>query len=165
MEYWNVNEKYDQKKKNCQHFVDEALKILKLDLPKEGPIGTSLVESTQARFCFEFMSSWVECFQLHCSWADGKLLVGTIVEFLNAIRKGKLDKEIPSLSSFDPNAPKTFENHLQIDEYFIKLLKERYPGRPITEAANQFKSENPDVYNLMKGFDRAFWILKFHNPG
>lgn len=124
MEYWNVNEKYDQKKKNCQHFVDEALKVLKLDLPKEGPI----------------------------------------VEFLNAIRKGKLDKEIPSLGSFDPNAPKTFETHLQIDEYFIKLLKERYPGRPISEAANQFKSENPDVYNLLKGFDRAFWILRFTTP-
>jgi len=83
------------------------------------------------------------------------------VEFLNAIRKGKLDKKIPSLGSFDANAPERFETHAEVDQYFINLLRGRYPGRPLSEASNQFKSENPDIYNLLKGFDRAFWILRF----
>eukprot|EP01102_Stenamoeba_stenopodia_P013808 TRINITY_DN4526_c0_g1_i2.p1 TRINITY_DN4526_c0_g1~~TRINITY_DN4526_c0_g1_i2.p1 ORF type:complete len:315 (+),score=77.17 TRINITY_DN4526_c0_g1_i2:218-1162(+) len=125
IEYWNVNEKYDQKTKNCQHFVDEALRILELQLPKTGPI----------------------------------------VEFLNAIRKGKLDKAIPSLSTFDPSAPKTFKTHLEVDQYFIKLLQQRYPNTGLNEASIQFKAEHPDVYNLLKGFDRAFWIcLLYTSP-
>jgi hypothetical protein len=47
-----------------------------------------------------------------------------------------------------------FKTHKQLDE-FIKTVDEHYPS---------FKSDYKDDFQLLKSFDRAFWLRHFRNP-
>eukprot|EP01102_Stenamoeba_stenopodia_P001792 TRINITY_DN11630_c0_g1_i1.p1 TRINITY_DN11630_c0_g1~~TRINITY_DN11630_c0_g1_i1.p1 ORF type:complete len:377 (-),score=68.82 TRINITY_DN11630_c0_g1_i1:88-1218(-) len=129
MARWNITETYDQKTKNCQHWVDDAVKILKFKLPKpdEGQIG----------------------------------------QLLDWVRKGHLDKSVPSLTQIDPSAPMGFKNHEQLDKYVIQLMEKMYgKEKPTQDALKEFEQhpEFRDVYKILKGFDRAFRMLQVCEP-
>jgi hypothetical protein len=47
-----------------------------------------------------------------------------------------------------------FKTHKQLDE-FLKTVDEHYPS---------FKSDFKDDFQLLKSFDRAFWLRHFRNP-
>jgi len=77
----------------------------------------------------------------------------------------RFDRKIQSLRSFDPNAPEKFKSHAEFDLYVNNLITERYPDLSHPDLGKKrLKAEHPDIYNLLKGIDRTFWVLLLGNP-
>eukprot|EP01102_Stenamoeba_stenopodia_P007789 TRINITY_DN2196_c0_g1_i2.p1 TRINITY_DN2196_c0_g1~~TRINITY_DN2196_c0_g1_i2.p1 ORF type:complete len:158 (-),score=35.47 TRINITY_DN2196_c0_g1_i2:195-668(-) len=81
---------------------------------------------------------------------------GAIANFLSSVRKGKLVKQIPQLKDIDPEAPEVFKDHASLDKYVNGLFL-RY-GDTVYQGRVRFKAQHPDIFDLLKAFDRAFWI-------
>eukprot|EP01102_Stenamoeba_stenopodia_P016839 TRINITY_DN592_c0_g1_i1.p1 TRINITY_DN592_c0_g1~~TRINITY_DN592_c0_g1_i1.p1 ORF type:complete len:408 (-),score=86.98 TRINITY_DN592_c0_g1_i1:97-1320(-) len=131
MEHWNVNIYYDALHSNCQHFVDAALRALdiKIDSNKDNILG----------------------------------------DYLENIRKGDTGKVVPAKSGSVIKKKKDFKTHEELDEYVWQLLSELYKDENTdreTLTAEQkkilvtrFQYDDEATHNLLKGFDRAFWVL------
>lgn len=49
-----------------------------------------------------------------------------------------------------------FNKHSELDDYVHQLLKAK------NMTKEQLETENPGDYSLLKAFDRAFWLGKYH---
>eukprot|EP01080_Neovahlkampfia_damariscottae_P001185 gene1185-10699_t len=85
---------------------------------------------------------------------------GQIGDFLKVLRKKgtcniefKVSPEIQEKCEIKDKVIK-FESHEQLDK-FVENIEESYP---------KFKSDYPDDYQLLKSFDRAFWLRHFKLP-
>jgi len=82
---------------------------------------------------------------------------------LSAVRKGKLSRTIPPLKDIDPDAPEVFKDHASLDVYVKSLFLKYSTRNSVTEGRAAFKAKHPDIFHLLKAFDRAFWITHLKN--
>lgn len=120
---WNTKRTYKEipknkdKEGNCQSFVEELLKALKIKLNLHGPIGEFLKkmrEKGKSELVFEYGSVFAKKYGLEGSTKS-----------------------------------KVFQMHKELDELVLKL------------KSKNTKFSETEEYQLLKSFDRAFWLRLF----
>jgi len=83
-------------------------------------------------------------------------------ELIKLIRQGREITEIPGLRQIDNNLPANIfsQGHKEYDEYVTRLLTSKFDPN-LDVARKKFETQYPDIYLLLKGFDRAYWFKYF----
>lgn len=99
--------------------------------------------------CHTFVDDVLDTLQMK----KDQVFEGQIGDYLKRLRTNVLAKEF-----IDPitKEKKIFNKHCELDDYVNQLLKQ------LNMTKEQFETENPGDYSLLKAFDRAFWLGKYH---
>jgi hypothetical protein len=132
---YNMFKKYDLITCNCQHFVDDILKILGINSLKD---------------CF--------------SKKEKMQNVKKVEEFRSKIPNEELRQIFDSLKAgflFDnmiKAAEMLFETHVDLDRFTKYIINCAYRDDEPEEALRKFSQDCPVKYDILKSCDRAFWL-------
>jgi len=118
---WNTTRIYNTTDNNCQHFSDEILKEINVDIEK--------------------------------------YFSGNLGKYMNQLRKGKtcsMEYQIPKEYQSELKLSYiTFLTHSMLDDFVRDLIK----------LDSKFEKKHPTDYQLLKAFDRAFWLRYYSTLG
>lgn len=141
--YWNVNQKYDSVKSNCQHFVLDMLKYMGREEYKFGSHTQKFLDRMKFKGEFQMKFEFDTKFQK------------TFSDVLKETEKeGEGEGGEQEHTGLDVKNTTFYpKNHNDIDTFLLQLLK----------VCPSFQTEYSSEYELLKGFDRAFWMRHFRN--
>jgi len=151
---WNVTMYYKQtggdksKYGNCQDFVDDCLDALGVKLNFDGALKsflTRLRKTGNSKLQFEMTRDFIEKFKL----------VDLYPSLQRALQQS-IDQAASTSSSEDedPAGALVFHTHKELDKFVWYLM----------EKDIDFNMHHPCEYQLLKSFDRAFWVKAITYP-
>ncbi|KAG2387468.1 hypothetical protein C9374_001800 [Naegleria lovaniensis] len=158
---WNVNMIYKQtggdptKHGNCQDFVDDCLAALGVKLNFEGALKnfiTRLKKTGNSKLQFEMTREFIEKFKLVDLYPSLRRALD------NSSQETKSDQtqggEGSGAEDELPAGALVFQTHKDLDRFVWYLMQQDY----------EFQNHYPCEYQLLKSFDRAFWVKALTYP-
>lgn len=152
---WNVHMVYKQtggdpsKHGNCQDFVDDCLAALGVKLNFEGALKnfiTRLKKTGNSKLQFEMTREFIEKFKL----------VDLYPSLRRALENQENAKDQSGEAAEDevPAGALVFQTHKDLDRFVWYLMQQDF----------EFQNHYPCEYQLLKSFDRAFWVKALTYP-
>ena len=153
---WNVTMYYKQtggdksKYGNCQDFVDDCMEALGVKLNFDGALKNFLArlrKTGNSKLQFEMTREFIEKFNL--------------VDIYPSLQRALQQQDNTNSSNGsntsddeDPAGAIVFNTHKELDKFVWILMNKDY----------EFQNSYPCEYQLLKSFDRAFWVKAITYP-